>query len=168
MMAAHWKQQGKSLHERLDELFAQHGPHEESLVNVQMEGSEGMGRMRELMAAFRTRPPQALGGIAVAAVRDYQALTVTPVGGTAQALSASPADMVMLDLAEAGNYFAVRHRAQSRKSSSTRSLRAVPAHWRMCLHASSNCATVWRCSRKTFVSSSPVVDGDRLAACLLM
>ncbi len=108
MMAAYWKQQGKSLHQRLDELFAQHGPHEESLVNVQMEGSEGMARMRELMAAFRARPPQQLGGIKVAAVRDYQALTTTPVGGTAQKLDAPPADMVMLDLAEAGNYFAVR------------------------------------------------------------
>ncbi len=60
MMAAYWKEQGKSLHQRLDELFAQHGPHEESLVNVQMEGSEGMARMRELMAAFRARPPQTL------------------------------------------------------------------------------------------------------------
>lgn len=108
MMAAHWKRAGKSLHQRLDELFAQHGPHEESLVNVQMEGSEGMGRMRELMAAFRARPPQALGGIAVAAVRDYQALTTTPLGGSAQKLDAPAADMVMLDLAEAGNYFAVR------------------------------------------------------------
>ncbi len=108
MMAAHWKQQGKSLHERLLELFAQHGCHEESLVNVQMEGSEGMSRMRDLMAAFRSRPPQSLGGIAVAAVRDYKALTVTPVGGQPQKLDAPPADMVMLDLAEDGNYFAVR------------------------------------------------------------
>ncbi len=108
MMAAHWKQQGKSLHQRLDELFAAHGPHEESLVNVQMEGSEGMARMRELMAAFRAKPPQQLGGIAVAAVRDYQALTTTPLGGSSVKLDAPPADMVMLDLAAAGNYFAVR------------------------------------------------------------
>lgn len=108
MMAAYWKQQGKSLHQRLQELFAQHGCHEESLVNVQMEGSEGMTRMSELMAAFRSRPPQQLGGIAVAAVRDYKALTTTPLGGTSSRLDAPPADMVMLDLAKAGNYFAVR------------------------------------------------------------
>ncbi len=44
----------------------------------------------------------------MAAVRDYQALTTTPLGGSAQKLDAPPADMVMLDLAEAGNYFAVR------------------------------------------------------------
>jgi phosphoglucomutase/phosphomannomutase len=108
MMAAYWKEHGKSLHQRLDELFAQHGCHEESLVNVQMEGSEGMSRMRELMAAFRSQPPRQLGGIAVAQVRDYKALTVMPLGGTASPLNAPPADMVMLDLAEPGNYFAVR------------------------------------------------------------
>lgn len=108
MMTAYWKEQGKSLHLRMDELFAQHGCHEESLVNVQMEGSEGMGRMRELMAAFRSRPPRNLGGIAVAAVRDYKALSVTPLDGAATKLDAPPADMVMLDLAEPGNYFAVR------------------------------------------------------------
>lgn len=108
MMAAHWKQQGRSLHQRLDELFAQHGCHQESLVNVQMEGSEGMGRMRELMAAFRSHPPKMLGGIAVAAVRDYKSLTRTPLGGSPQPLQADRGDMVMLDLAEEGNYFAVR------------------------------------------------------------
>ncbi|MFO1063242.1 MAG: phospho-sugar mutase [Pirellulales bacterium] len=107
-MAAYWKQQGKSLHQRLNELFALLGCHEESLVNVQMEGSEGMALMQKLMTAFRSAPPQQLGGIAVAAVRDYKALTRTPVGGHTEKLDAPPADMVMLDLAEEGNYFAVR------------------------------------------------------------
>ena len=108
MMASYWKEHGRSLHERLSELSAQHGCHEESLVNVQMEGSEGMTRMRELMAAFRSRPPRQLGGIAVAAVRDYKALTVMPLDGSPSALDAPASDMVMLDLAEPGNYFAVR------------------------------------------------------------
>jgi phosphoglucomutase/phosphomannomutase len=108
MMAAYWKQQGKTIHDRLRELFATHGCHEESLVNVQMEGSEGMTRMKELMAAFRSHPPRQLGGIGVAAVRDYKSLSITPLGGTPSPLDAPPADMVMLDLAEPGNYFAVR------------------------------------------------------------
>jgi phosphomannomutase len=107
-MAAQLKQQGKSLHQRLDELFALLGCHEESLVNVQMEGSEGMAQMKVLMEAFRSRPPQQLGGIAVSAIRDYKALTRTLLGGTAQQLDAPQSDMVMLDLALEGNYFAVR------------------------------------------------------------
>lgn len=108
MLAAELKAIGKSLHQRLNELLIQHGCHEESLVNVQMEGSEGMVQMRKLMHSFRTTPPRQLGGIAVAAVRDYLALTHTAIGGECQSLQAAKSDMVILDLAEAGSYFAVR------------------------------------------------------------
>ncbi len=102
------KSQGKTLHQRLDELLVQHGCHQETLVNVQMEGSEGMAMMEKLMAAFRSNPPRELGGIAVSAVRDYQSMTVTDADGSQQPLSGTAANMVMLDLALDGNYFAVR------------------------------------------------------------
>jgi phosphoglucomutase/phosphomannomutase len=108
MLAAQLKSEGKSLHQRLDELQQQHGCHLEGLINVQMEGSEGMSHMRKLMAAFRSNPPQQLGGIKVAGVRDYQALTTRLPDGTTRPLEAPAADMVMLDLAAEGNYFAVR------------------------------------------------------------
>jgi phosphoglucomutase len=108
LLAAHLKSQGKSLHQRMAELEIQHGCHQESLVNVQMEGSEGMALMKKLMEAFRTSPPKQLGGIAVAQVRDYKSLTILKSDGTTEKLDSSPADMVMLDLVESGNYFAVR------------------------------------------------------------
>lgn len=107
-LVAELKVEGKTLHERLSELLAQHGCHQENLVNVQMEGSEGMAMMAKLMEAFRTAPPKQLGGIDVAGVRDYQALTTTAADGTIIPLDAPAANMVMLDLAEDGNYFAVR------------------------------------------------------------
>ncbi|MEZ6138761.1 MAG: phospho-sugar mutase [Pirellulaceae bacterium] len=108
LLTAQLKSENKSLHERLAELQRQHGCHLESLINVQMEGSEGMAQMRKLMDAFRTAPPQQLGGIDVAQVRDYSNLTTRLADGSTQALEADRADMVMLDLAEEGNYFAVR------------------------------------------------------------
>lgn len=108
LLIAQLKHEGKSLHQWLDELLVQHGCHQETLVNVQMEGSEGMALMSKLMAAFRTAPPTELGGIAVAGVRDYKSLTVRLADGSTQPLDAPPADMVMLDLAAEGNYFAVR------------------------------------------------------------
>lgn len=61
MLAGHLKSQGKSLHQRMAELLVEHGCHQESLVNVQMEGSEGMSLMKKLMEAFRTSPPKELG-----------------------------------------------------------------------------------------------------------
>lgn len=107
-LTAACQKEGKSLHEKLDSLYWQHGYHGERLLNMTMQGSAGMARMQQLMANFRSAPPKSLAGIRIAAVRDYGALTSTPVGGTAQPLDSTKADMVILDLAEEGNYIAVR------------------------------------------------------------
>ncbi len=111
-LAAQVKATGKTLHEKLDSLYWQHGYHGEQLLNVTMTGSAGMARMKALMQNFRTSPPVSLGGISVSTVRDYAALTTTKlVSGKPQPpskLDAPPGDMVILDLAETGNYIAVR------------------------------------------------------------
>ncbi|HTN75939.1 MAG TPA: phospho-sugar mutase [Pirellulaceae bacterium] len=107
-LAAAIKAQGKSLFEKLDSLYWQHGYHAEHLLNVQMEGSEGMANMQKLMAKFRSAPPASLAGLKLKQVRDYKNLTVTPAGGIAQPLDGPLGDMVILDLGEEGNYVAVR------------------------------------------------------------
>jgi phosphoglucomutase/phosphomannomutase len=107
-LAACVKAEGKSLHEKLESLWWQHGYHAERTINVFMEGSEGMSRMNALMAAFRKQPPRQLGGIDIAQVRDYQSLTITKPDGTRKPLDCSAANMVILDLAQDGNYIAVR------------------------------------------------------------
>jgi phosphoglucomutase/phosphomannomutase len=67
------------------------------------------------MERLRTSPPQSLAGIHVQQVRDYQAQTVCPRGGTPQPLSPlpgqrlpPPGDLVILDLAIPGQFVAVR------------------------------------------------------------
>lgn len=107
-LAAASRAEGKSLHEKLDSLYWQYGYHGERLLNLTMQGSAGMARMQALMANFRSDPPKVLAGIKVAGVRDYAALTNTPVGGKTQPLDSKKADMVILDLADEGNYIAVR------------------------------------------------------------
>lgn len=107
-LAADLKAKKQSMHEYLDQLLIRHGCHQEDLLNVQMEGSEGMTLMKNLMAAFRSAPPKLLGGMQVAAVRDYEALTVNRLGSGMESLKAPKGNMVILDLAEPGNYVAVR------------------------------------------------------------
>jgi len=107
-LAACVKAEGKSLHEKLESLWWQHGYHAERTINVFMEGSEGMSRMNALMAAFRAKPPKQLGGIDIAQVRDYQSLTISKPDGTKEPLDCTAANMVILDLAQDGNYIAVR------------------------------------------------------------
>jgi phosphoglucomutase/phosphomannomutase len=108
LLAAQLKSQGKTIHQRLDELLQQHGYHEEAVLNVQMEGSEGMAAMQRLMQTFRQSPPKSLGGLKVTAVRDYEALTCLQSDGKIEKLDAPSANMVILDLEHTGNYVAVR------------------------------------------------------------
>jgi len=107
-LAARLKQQGQTLHEKLDTIFWQYGAHAERTISVAMPGSEGMRRLKGLMARLRATPPEAIGGIDVARKRDYLTRTVTPIGGPAEPLDGPQGDLVMFDLAKAGNYVAVR------------------------------------------------------------
>ncbi len=107
-LAAKLKEAGQTLHEKLDSLFWQHGVHVEKTVSVQMPGSEGMTRMKEVMAAFRSGPPTEIAGDRVVQVRDYERQTVTPAGGKPAPLAGPKGDLVFLDLATEGNYVACR------------------------------------------------------------
>jgi phosphomannomutase len=107
-LAAKLKGAGQTVHEKLDSLFWQHGVHAERTVSVQMPGSEGMTRMKEVMAEFRAGPPAEIGGMRVAQVRDYEKQTATAVGGTAKPLAGPKGDLVFFDLATEGNYVACR------------------------------------------------------------
>jgi len=105
---ARLKTEGKTLCEKLDDLFRQHGCHTESQFSLRMPGEQGMDDMRALMSGFRTNPPESIAGMKVAAVRDYLSDTITKPGGKAQPLAGPTGDMVILDLAQDGNYVAVR------------------------------------------------------------
>jgi phosphoglucomutase/phosphomannomutase len=107
-LAARLKPEGKTLHQKLDELFVRYGCHTEGQINVQMPGEKGMEDMQALMANFRTRPPERLAGMKVVRVRDYLNLTVGEPGGRPRPLDGPRGDMVILDLEADGNYVAVR------------------------------------------------------------
>jgi phosphoglucomutase/phosphomannomutase len=111
-LAARLKTEGKTLAEKLDELFRQYGCHSETQINVQMPGEKGMDDMLALMAKFRAAPPQTVGGLKLVRMRDYQNGTILTSNGKTLPLDGELAcqytgDMVMLDL-EGGNYVAVR------------------------------------------------------------
>ncbi len=107
-LAGRLKAQGKTLHQRLDELFMRYGCHTESQINVQMPGEQGMDAMKALMANFRINPPRALGGMRLVRVRDYLNGAVTVPGGRPAPLDGPRGDLVILDFATEGNYVAVR------------------------------------------------------------
>ncbi len=107
-LAASAKKSSKSLHEMLDDIYRKHGYHVETQFSMQMEGSEGMKRTKSLMRQFRERPPETLGGIELAVVRDYLNGSRRLHSGEMEPLEGPTGDLVILDLAEEGNYVAVR------------------------------------------------------------
>ena len=86
----------------------QHGAHAERTISVQMPGSEGMDRMKAVMAAFRDNPPSELGGCGVDGGRDYLRKITTFMGGKEEPLAGPQGDLILLDLVDEGNYVAIR------------------------------------------------------------
>jgi phosphoglucomutase len=72
-MTLYWRSKGKSLLERLEELYLEHGYYEEKSINKYFEGPTGMDVMKGIMEGYRKDQPAALGGIRVARVRDVKA-----------------------------------------------------------------------------------------------
>lgn len=107
-VAALARSKGQTLHEKLDALFWQFGCHLEKAFSRTMPGAKGMEDMQALMAGVRSAPPESVGGLRVARVRDYLNGTAAVPGQTPQPYPCQRGDVVVLDLAEAGNYVAVR------------------------------------------------------------
>lgn len=102
-LAADLKDRGLTLHQRLAELLQEHGVYMEDLINVQMEGSEGMANMKKLMQALRDAPPSSIAGLPVVAVRDYGKLTRRRLDSTVEPLDAPSSNMLILDLGAPGS-----------------------------------------------------------------
>jgi phosphomannomutase len=114
-LAAQVKASGKTLFDRLESLYWQHGYHGDRQVSIFMTGSAGMARMQALMQILRTNPPKSLGGMEVRRVWDYANLTAAVFVPNSERtdddtwpLDAPRGDMVILDLADEGHYVAVR------------------------------------------------------------
>jgi phosphoglucomutase len=71
-MTLYWRDKGKGLLERLNELYVAHGFFAEMALSKAFKGAEGMEAMKALMASFRSKQPGSLGGHRVVKIRDVQ------------------------------------------------------------------------------------------------
>lgn len=76
-MTVYWRSKGKSLLDRLDELYGLCGFWQEAGISKYFEGPDGGRTMAAIMEGLRKRPPASLGGIAVERVRDLAASVTT-------------------------------------------------------------------------------------------
>ena len=71
-MAAYEKNKGRSLFQKLIDLYLQYGFYKENLVSITKKGMNGAAEISMMMEGFRKNPPKAIDGIPVVALLDYQ------------------------------------------------------------------------------------------------
>ena len=72
-MAAYEKEKGRSLYEKLIDLYVEYGLYREHLVSITKKGMDGQEQIAAMMERFRKDPPSQLNGSSVVKMVDHQA-----------------------------------------------------------------------------------------------
>ena len=102
------KENGSSLAEFMDSIYAKYGRYIEYVESVVMEGIDGSEKIAAIMDKLRTDTPTDIGGKAVTAVRDYETSVRTEIkSGATEEILLPKSNVIYLEL-EDGNNFVVR------------------------------------------------------------
>ena len=71
-MAAYEKDKGRSLFEKLLDLYVQYGFYKEGLISITKKGMRGAEEIAEMMQGYRENPPATINGSAVVQLLDYE------------------------------------------------------------------------------------------------
>ncbi len=74
-MAAYEKNKGKSLFDKMIELYLQYGFYYETLISITKKGMNGQKEIADMMDGYRTNPPSTINNSAVITLLDYQLQT---------------------------------------------------------------------------------------------
>lgn len=107
--AAELKLQGKTLIDRLFELYAEHGVYAEQLTTAYCLGSKGFEQMKDTMVRLRKNPPADINGEKVTAVLDYATLIKKDVtSGGETPISCLSGDVIVLEFGDKRRRVTVR------------------------------------------------------------
>lgn len=71
-MAAYEKDKGRSLYEKLIDLYVQYGFYKEHLISITRKGMNGQKEIADMMQGYRNDPPKNINGSAVRTLLDYE------------------------------------------------------------------------------------------------
>jgi phosphoglucomutase len=74
-MAAYEKDKGRSLYEKLIDLYVEYGFYRESLISITKKGMNGQKEIAEMMSAYRSHPPAVINESPVVQLLDYELQT---------------------------------------------------------------------------------------------
>ncbi|MCC5022695.1 MAG: phospho-sugar mutase [Candidatus Synoicihabitans palmerolidicus] len=65
------KLEGKTILDRLDSMYREHGYFTEGTINLYYEGATGAEKIKRILESYRTNPPTAFGNVGVAKFQDF-------------------------------------------------------------------------------------------------
>lgn len=71
-MAAYEKDKGRSLYEKMIDLYVQYGFYKEHLISITKKGMDGQQQIAAMMESYRNNPPKTINGSAVVKLLDYE------------------------------------------------------------------------------------------------
>ncbi len=71
-MAAYEKDKGKTLYEKLIELYVKYGYYKENLISITKKGMNGQKEIAAMMETYRSSPPKKINGSPVVKLLDYE------------------------------------------------------------------------------------------------
>ena len=98
--AAYYNEQGKSLLDVLDEIYAKHGFYLDALDNFVFKGVDGPEKIAQLVNGLRTNPPKNAGDVEVLEMEDYKSEKMLSLG--------FPSSNVLRFILADGSWVAVR------------------------------------------------------------
>lgn len=78
-MVAYEKSKGRSLFDKLIDLYVQYGFYKESLLSITKKGMHGASEIKKMMEEDRSNPPHKIAGCTVVEVRDYETQCKTDI-----------------------------------------------------------------------------------------
>lgn len=107
-MAAYYKNKGMSLYDAIEELYKKYGYFAEETVNIVMEGSDGLNKIKSVMKDLRENPPKHIAGQRVKKIKDYIKGTETDNYTGESKLITLPKSDVLYYVLEEDDVFIVR------------------------------------------------------------
>lgn len=107
-MAAYEKDKGKTLFDKLIELYIQYGFYKEDLISITKKGMDGQQQIAAMMQGYRENPPKEINGAKVVTVLDYDNSTATNMQTGETSAISLPQSNVLQFITEDGSLISAR------------------------------------------------------------
>ncbi|HEX7847007.1 MAG TPA: phospho-sugar mutase, partial [Chitinophagaceae bacterium] len=100
-MSAYEKEKGRSLYEKMIDLYVQYGFYKEHLISITKKGMDGQQQIAAMMESYRNNPPKMINGSPVVQLLDYELRKACNLQtGEEQAISLPKSNVLQFILAD--------------------------------------------------------------------